>query len=60
MTAIGSRDATMNTAQVLAQFGGGYIANALTPIEDLPATVNSKQGRQPALAQSIIGSLTTL
>ena len=41
-TAIGTRDSTMNTAQVLAQLGGGYIANVLSPPEDLPATVNSK------------------
>lgn len=33
----------MQTAQVLAQLGGGSIASVLEPPADIPATVNAKQ-----------------
>ena len=40
----------MNAAQVLAQLGGGYMANVLAPPEDLPATVTSTWGESRAFA----------
>ncbi len=44
-TAIGERDTAMNTAQVLAQLGGGFFACSLFIPEDVPATVNGKMGK---------------
>jgi hypothetical protein len=35
----------MKVGQVLEQLGGGFIASVLAPPDDLPATVNSKQGK---------------
>lgn len=32
----------MQTAQVVASFGGGIIASTLPPPEEIPATVNSQ------------------
>lgn len=39
---IGSRESGMQTAQVVAQLGGGIMADVLDPPEDIPATVQSK------------------
>ncbi|KAK4936825.1 hypothetical protein LTR66_015287, partial [Elasticomyces elasticus] len=38
---IGSRESSMQTAQVIAQFGGGMMPVVLNPPEDIPATVRS-------------------
>ena len=35
----------MQSGQVIAQLGGGILANVLPPPEDLPATVKSRQGK---------------
>lgn len=43
-TAIGSRESSMQTGQVIAQFGGGVLASVLPPAEDIPATVEGKMG----------------
>ncbi|KAL2438969.1 Dehydrogenase orsE [Exophiala dermatitidis] len=40
--AIGCRDTQLNTAQVLAQLGGGNMAVVLPPSDEIPATVNAK------------------
>lgn len=40
--AIGSRESSMQIAQVIAQFGGGILASVLPPAEDIPATVQGK------------------
>jgi hypothetical protein len=45
MLAIGERDTAMNTAQVLAQLGGGVMSCSLTMPKDIPATVNGKMGK---------------
>lgn len=43
--AIGSQESSMQTAQVIAQFGGGVLASVLPPAEDVPATVQGKMGK---------------
>lgn len=45
VVAIGSRESSMQSAQVIAQLGGGILANVLNPPEDIPATVQSKMGK---------------
>lgn len=35
----------MQTAQVVASFGGGIIASVLNPPEGIPATVEAKMGK---------------
>lgn len=39
----------MQTAQVIAQFGGGILASVLPPAEDIPATVQGKMGKSSSL-----------
>ena len=43
--AIGDRDTAMQTAQVLAQLGGGFFACTLFVPDDIPATVSGKMGK---------------
>jgi len=47
--AIGSRESSMQSAQVIAQLGGGILANVLNPPEDIPATVQSKMVLAPTI-----------
>ena len=42
--AISTRDTQLNTAQVLAQLGGGTLAITLRPADEIPATVTVKPG----------------
>ncbi|KAL6250639.1 hypothetical protein RBB50_002941 [Rhinocladiella similis] len=50
--AISTRDTQLNTAQVLAQLGGGTLAITLRPADEIPATVTVK----PVFAVNIIVS----
>lgn len=45
LLAIGTHESSMQTGQVIVQFGGGILASVLPPPEDLPATVESKMGK---------------
>lgn len=44
VSAIGTRESSMQCAQVIAQFGGGILASVLDPPEDIPASVQGKMG----------------
>lgn len=44
LIAIGSRDSGMQCAQIITSFGGGILADVLTPPEDIPANVNGGMG----------------
>ena len=43
--AIGEQETTMQTGQVLAQLGGGFVASSYFIPEDMPATVEGKMGK---------------
>lgn len=40
--AIGTRESSMQCAQVVSEFGGGILASVMTPPDDIPATVRGK------------------
>ncbi|KAK5952498.1 hypothetical protein OHC33_006542 [Knufia fluminis] len=40
---IGTRESSMQAAQVVVQFGGGILSSVLPPPEDVPASVQAKQ-----------------